>query len=307
MFSPRGGVDESVLQTPRRLASVSPQTTPRSGAPMNLGMYQKKRFEFLAETGGKLTQDAIGMLHSIIKNAMLSGRTHARIQTIRISRQFSYILRDLKETLPLYDAHTLQPFPPDARRIQLHRVMDPLVAWLKEQGVHFICTTKTMNRFLTFGTTPFADFVHIEAIFIPEDTDLREQTGRVLALWNSVYMLKCLDASMVSQWNQRALAALRTGATHFAVCTLYLEYDYTERGNTTEDEFSCDVPREHLTMMPIEPNPNWKLDQKFSYLIMWAKQLGYAWTLCTGYSREECRPSNWAYFTVMLDPLEEYY
>lgn len=271
---------------------------------INLLAFQRQRFETLAETHGVLTQDVVTTLHSIIKSAMMAGRTHCLIQTLRIGKQFSYSSRAIQDAHPVLNAHTMAPFTKGAQWARLNGQMDPLLQWLRSQGIHFVCTTKQMERKLSFGQPSYAEFLHIEAVFIPEYTDLREQQGHVLAIWNTVYMSKCLDNSMISQWNQRALTAVRCGAGYFAVCTLYLESDYIE-DNGELNHLACICPREHLSMRPLEPNPRWKLDSKFNTLVRWVLQLGYEWTLCCAVGEKD-RVSNWAYFTVMLDPLEKY-
>lgn len=338
MITPRGGPDGHILQTPRLVGipsrddipelrtsgGGSPTTTPRNrgkspngminvDTPMNLGNYQRKRFGALSQSGGEMKQEVVQMLHSIIRNAMLCGMTHMRLQTFRMPQDFQYRYANTpKNSFAIYDSHTLLPFEKTKARISFNTFLNDFFQWLQREGVHFICTTKLMKNKVTFGELPFAAFVHVEAIFIPEDTDLREQTGRILSLWNTVYTAKCLDNSMIQQWNQRALAAIRVGAGHFVVCTLYLEADYTETlldketGLRKRDEFTVIEPRDHLTMTPLAVDPMWRLDRKFAYLVGWVSQMGYAWTLTCGWSREEERFSLWAYFTVLLDPLERY-
>lgn len=316
--SPRTGVtnmiasssEDDVLQTPRvRGGNLTPRS-PRAGmmnveAPMHLGNYQRKRFEAVSRHGGDMKQEVVHMLHSIVRNAMLCGMTHMRLQTFRLARDFQYrYTENTKGTHAVHDAHTLLPFQGTRARVAFNTHTQDFFQWLQHEGVHFMCTTQLMRNKVTFGELPLADFVHVEAIFIPEDTDLREQQGRILSLWNTVYTAKCLDNSMLQQWNQRALAAIRVGAAHFVVCTLYAEADYTT--SSARDEFSVNEPRDHLTMAPLAPAPEWHLDKKFGYLVAWVAQLGYQWTLTCGYNQEEERYSSWAYFTVLLDPLERY-
>jgi len=308
--------DIDILKTPRgvRIDTLDAPTTPRKSSPrpvdvpMDLGAYQRKRFEAVSRNGGNMTQDVVQMLHSIIRNAMYSGQSNTRLQTFRLARDFQYRYTEKTQTAhAVHDAHTLIEIKGTRARVSFSTHTSDFFQWLQREGVHFLCTTQVMRNKVTFGELPLADFVHVQALFIPEDTDLRERQGQVLSLWNTVYTAKCLDNSMVQQWNQRALAAVRIGGTHFVVCTLYAESDYTTTtGKAESDEFKVVEPRNHLTMVPLMPTPKWTLDKKFAYLIGWVAQLGYQWTLTCGYHTQETRCSSWAYFTVLLDPLERY-
>ena len=283
--------------------------SPRNTTTLNLGQFQRKCFEGLSQTQGKLTADILKGLHGIVRNAMLSGRCHCRLQTLRLSRDFSYRYRQVKDGYHLHDAYTLEKLDTHAQ-ISFMPHMLPFVEWMRAQGIHFICTTKLMKDKVVMGDLPLADFCHVEAIFIPEDTDLREQQGRTLSLWNTVYTAKCLDGSMVPEWNKRLLAAIKTGAAHAVISTLYLGSDYeplkTETAEEEDASFNCTSPRHHLTMQLLEARPRFRLDCKFRFLVGWVAQLGYEWTLTCGEDREgRCSP--WAYFVVMLDPLEKYF
>lgn len=306
-------MDFDVLQTPRRKTSSpfpSPRSMVASEMPMNLREYQKQRFEaFMSSGGSKLTQDVNRILHSTCRNAMLSGKTHFRIQTLRMPGAFSYTYKDEEDnTFPIYHAHTLEPIKDITARVRLNqKFVKPLFDWLMEQGIHFYLTTQVTSQKLHFGNKSLASFIHVEAYFIPEDTELREKQGPLLCLWNNVYTVKCLDQSMLMDWNKRLVAAFRTGGTYCVVSTLYLGSDYDETpkdkdtGLPIRNEFNVEYPRNHLTMQPLEPLPDWSLKQKFTILLTWVTQLNYKWTLLCESSKQ------WAYFAVLLDPIEKTY
>lgn len=308
MLTPRGSIpDAEILQTPRDARSLN-----AAEVPVDFRRYQRERFECYA---GKMTHDVNQKLHHIVRNAMVSGKTHFRLQTLRMPIAFSYAYNKLEGTLPIYHAHTLRPIEKTTARVRFNQTfMKPLLDWMMEQGIHFYCTTTVMSDQVSFGNLPLAGHINIEAYLIPEDTDLREKHGPLLSLWNGVYTIKCLDASMLGEWNKRVLAAFRTGASHCIICTLYMGSDYDDTPKDqqtnlpTHNEYTVVNPRNHLTMELLNPMPDWSLkENKFTVLLSWVTQLNYKWTLLCGWSDEEKRPSHWAYFSLLLDPLEKIY
>jgi len=308
-----------ILQTPRGIRHPigrSPSPSPRDNTmvsadmPVDFARFQKERFEAFTLAKGKITYDVNKILHSVCRNAMLCGKTHFRLQTLRMPGAFSYTYnrKDDDTTHTIYHIHTLKPIADTTARVKLNKeYTKPLFDWLREQGVHFYLTTHQMSNTTSFNNKPLANFVHIEAYLIPEDTDIREKTGMILSLWNGVYTIKCLDQSMIGEWNKRLLSAFRTGAAHCVICTLYLESDYedTPKNNKNNlpirNEYNVLNPRDHLTMELLNPMPDWSLKDKFTTLLSWVTQLNYKWTLLCS---DKC---SWAYFTVMLDPVEDVY
>lgn len=302
MLTPRGAVSAI-------FGSNSPRQQEQQ-QPLNLQKFQQSRFECLNQSTGTLTQDNIDIFNNIVKNAMLAGQTSARIQTLRIGKQYIYTYTSGGSSgiaYTVYDTHTKRPFEGPVRAI-LKLNLNSLLEWIKAQGMHFICTTSAMKNRVTMNlhhqTHALADFLHIVVVFLPPNLELREKVGPTISLWNSVYTAKCLDQSMVVRWNERLIGAIRTGATYFVVCTLYAGADYSicKEANAETIGLMCIEPRQHLTMALIDPDPGWALAQdKFKIMCNWVVQLGYAWTLLT--ESAEC---SWAYFTVLLDPLEKY-
>lgn len=295
----------------------SPLCTPRGGGnfreeevPVDFRRYQRERYECYQ---GRITVEVNRILHSIIRNAMISGKTHFRLQTLRMPTAFTYVYHQKDHhTYPIYHAHTLLPIENTTARVRFNgEHVKTLLDWLREQGVHFCCTTLITNPVTHFGNVSLAGFIHIEGYLIPEDTDLREKPGPLLSLWNGVYTIKCLDESMVGEWNKRLLASFRVGASYCIICTLYLggDYDVTPKNPENQlpirNEYNVIQPRNHLTMQVLEYD--WSLKEKFKIMLSWVSQLNYPWTLLCGWKEEEKRVSNWAYFTIMLDPLEKMY
>lgn len=285
------------------MSSQGPASSPRpslSGAG-NLRGFEARRLQTL--TGHTaLTQDILKTASDIIQRAMEAGQVRARVQTLHLShQQFTYTgSAGGSETHPLYDAYTLLPLPGVEKRIAFASVVREFVHWIREQGLQFLCTTQCFPG--AGGSIPIP-FVHVEAIFVPVTPAPRG--ARALEIWNTVYMQKCLDASALGAWNQRCADAIRRGASHFVVCTLYRWSDFfppSEGGG-----IACAQPvRHHLTMAPLEDLLGEKkplfLNAKFDVMVRWVAELGYAWTL----TMENADKSEWAYFCVLLDPLEQY-
>ncbi len=121
--------------------------------------------------------------------------------------------------------------------------------------------------------------------------------------WNTQYMYKCLDDSAIPTWNARCANAMRTGASHFAVCTLYRHCDYdVPAADGAFSEMLCAKPLHHLSMTALDRCGPWVLEPKMATLVAWVHQHGFEWTLTMPDSESE-----WAYFVVMLDPVERFY
>jgi hypothetical protein len=240
----------------------------------------------------RLTQEAIQVASAIIQCAMEAGQGHARVQTIFLSHnQFTYTRNVSTDTHALHDCYTLQPRRDDEKRVCFSSCVRDFTTWIREQGLRFMCTGSA------------ATFVHIVAYFIPEQPV--PAGARALALWNTIYTQKCVDASAVPAWNQKCANAIRRGASSFIVCTLYLHSDfYPVENSTTLQGIVCPAQsRHHLTMQPFASGSSsssvWVLNPKFDIMVAWIKELGYTWTLTMSGADAE-----WAYFTVLLDPLE---
>lgn len=286
--------------------STSPRpTTPRMGS-ANIRGFEARRMQTL-QGQPRLTQEAIKVAGDVIQRAMESGQVHARVQTIFLAhRQYIYTHQVSEETHALHDMYTLLPLPGMEKRVSFTSCILEFLAWLHAQGLGTLFTTCTYPG--SGGAAP-APFVHIEVTFVPE-TPARFlggiQGGRALDVWNTQYMQKCVDESSIPAWTQRCADAIRRGATHFVVCTLYRGSDFfppSEGGGLV----CLEPPRHHLTLNSIgdlletEGAP-FVLNSKFSVMLGWVRDIGYAWTLLM----PDLRESPWAYFAVLLDPLSSY-
>lgn len=241
----------------------------------------------------RMSQDAIRIASGIIQCAMEAGQCHARVQTIFASHnQFTYTRVVSTDTFPLYDCYSLSPLLSEKtdKRVCFSSCVRDFVTWLREQGLHFLCTALPLS----------GGIIHIEAYFIPEQPI--PANARALSLWNTVYTQKCVDDSAVSAWNQKCADAIRRGASSFIVCTLYQHSDfYLASETTTLQGIACTVAARHyLTLQPLQDNQStsWVLNPKFTVMVQWVQDLGYSWTLTMAAPSLE-----WAYFVVLLDPL----
>jgi hypothetical protein len=275
--------------------NTSPRPSTTKLATADLRGFEARRLQTLQDQP-RLTQEAIQVASAIIQSAMESGQGHARVQTLFLSRaQFTYTGNQSTDTFPLHDCYSLAPLQGVGKRVCFSSCVRDFVTWLREQGLHFCCTTIT-NR---TGVIP--SFIHIEAYFIPEQP--APAGARALSLWNTVYTQKCVDASAVPAWNQKCAHAIRRGASSFIVCTLYRHSDFYPMDETTSLQgIVCSLPvRHHLTMQLIIIAKDLVLNPKFDIMVQWVRELGYGWTL----TMEAAAETEWAYFVVLLDPLTE--
>jgi len=288
---------------------VSPRASQQdANAPLENNMleYQLKRLRSFETDGCVLKQETVLWMQRTIRNAMNAGQGHARLQTLTVGSLALYISASKQVAVvvhPLYNTYTLQLF--GGTRVQTTLHVKRLTDWLYEQGLHFIFTSERTSENLLFGEPVLSKFVHVVAVFVPHDADPRETPGHAIVAWNTLYMQKCLDSSMVPTWNKRLFMAIQLGASHFFVSTLYYRADYYEKEEGKEDAplgFHVKAPRHHLTMMPITPAPRWMLNhRKFADMVAWITSLGYGWTLCTTDDGEPV--CTWAYFTALLNPI----
>lgn len=289
--------------------SVSPRsTTPRMGA-ANIRSFEARRLQTL-QGQTRLTQDAIRTAGDIIQRAMECGQTHARVQTIFLAhQQFVFTHQVSADTKPLCDMYTLLPLPGMEKRVHVTSCVREFLDWLHGQGLETRFTTCVYPG----GNAP-APFVHIEVAFVPE-TPARPAGGgggggKAIDIWNTQYMQKCLDESRIPAWTQRCADAIRRGASHFVVCTLYRGSDFfppSEGGGL----ICLEPPRHHLTMTPLADllldqkegaGTAFVLNSKFSVMLGWVQEIGYRWTLLM----PDLGKSEWAYFAILLDPLSAY-
>lgn len=281
--------------------SVSPRPlTPRMGA-ANIRGFEARRMQTL-QGQQRLTQDAIRVASDVIQRAMESGQTHARVQTIFLAhQQFMFTNQTSSETHALHDMYTLLPLMGVEKRVTFTSCVREFLEWLHAQGLDTLLTTCTYPG----GEVP-APFIHIEATFVPETPSRQRrspQQGRAIDVWNTQYMQKCVDESSIPAWTQRCADAIRRGAAHFVVCTLYRDSDFFPP-SAGGGVICLEAPRHHLTLNSVNnllEESAFVLNSKFSVMVAWVRDIGYRWTLLMPTAE-----STWAYFAVLLDPLSTY-
>jgi hypothetical protein len=255
-----------------------------------------------------LTQDIMTGMLRLIEGAMQTGQGYARVQLLRQTHcHFRYSTHEGGTmTLPIHDAQTMAPLEGGSRqRAQLARPAYDIVLWLRSQGLGVLCTTSAMLKGRLNREPALAPWIYLVAVFVPaeEASSLSiAPDARLRMRWNSVYMPKCLDPDIaIDGWAGRVQRAIAIGASHCLLCTLYRGSDFTEIAVDEPDAtLVAAAPRDHLTMQVLAAC-RWVLDPRLIVLVGFARQCGYAWTLC--HPAEE--PS-WAYFVVLLDPLTQY-
>lgn len=275
--------------------------TPRGGAAgdttnFDVIAYQKRKYECLAAAGGELNGDVTQTVMTTLRNALLAGQTKCRVQTLRLaSNQYAYCFRDTSTSHLIYDTLTLVPYRDSKMRIVLESGVRRFTEWLLENRVHFICTTSRLSEV----DDSFANFLHIVAVFIPIEGEGNHKGN---TLWNNVYMQRAIGDER--GWMERTLIGIRTGVAHFVMITVYYQVDYApiKMVDKCDDLLLCRKPRDHLTMTQLSGRV-WIMDSKFASLIEWVKKKGFNWTLAND-GTDGC---NWAYFVVLLDPLNTYF
>jgi len=260
-------------------------------------------------THSTLTQDMMTGMVRLIEGAMQAGQGHARVQLLRASHcQYRYvadkssaILSEDSMTLPIHDAQTLAPLDGGSRqRVQLARPAFDIILWLRNQGLQALCTTSALLKGRLNHEPALAPWLYVVAVFVPD------AGGRLSSLWNGHYMIKCLDGTAIESWTLRLQRALEMGVAHCALSTLYLGADYHAASllldQVDDPALLVPAPRDHLTMQVLS-DQCWVIDKRLNVLVGFARQYGYAWTLCL---RSGAESPGWAYFTLLLDPLMQY-
>lgn len=278
---------------------------------MNVGssdmMEVQRRTQECLSQAGSLTPQVEVVLQKIIRAAMRAGQSHARLQLLRLGRHFAYAEATADDdpsylartaTLTLHDAWTHAVIR--ERRVHLSSLGRALVEWILRQGLQPMCSTLAVQRERAFNQPAPADYIYVSAVFVPLLIVREDDSGPASAIsaWNTRYVHKCLDTSMIAQWNERCIRALRAGLTHFVVCALYRPTDFDVVPDDDDDD-AADKSSvlHHLTMQPMG-RERFCLHRRFAQLLAWVHQLGYRWILTS-----DAGDAAWAYFCVLLEPL----
>lgn len=294
--------------TPREddtLVLLTSRATPRT---LDMDAINTQKYETLRRENA-FTQEVQQTVVNIIKNALAVGQVHARVQTLRIDYQYSYIFsadHGGDQVFQVHDTHTHLPLEAIRTRIHFYAPAKELIEWLRTHiGIQVICTGRTMPGIgEKGGERVLCGYVHLEALFVP----IKPATSSITSgggggahphheLMNSVYTHKALDSSAISEWNKRCLYALKVGASHFILFVLFHYADF-RAGYALEP--SGGSARHYFTMQPFETDPEWALDGRFNVVAAWTARLGYQWILTSDSNDAE---NGWAYFTVLLDPI----
>jgi hypothetical protein len=265
--------------TPRGGGGGSPRSFDNS-AVIDFFAFQKERREGLTKYGS-LNQEVIQQIQSTMKNALASGQTVARVQTLQLAYHYSYsrIEPFPKSSLVVHDDFTLEPL---AKRINLAARARELTDWLVEQGLSFICSGRVTRL------NNLAPYIHVVVLFEPM------LNASISSLINTAFSSKNLND--VNAWNTRCVNALRVGAMHAAICLMYVGVDFLF---PPPEEAGKETHRIHPTM---KPSPlTLTLHNKFTPLLEWLKGTGYTWF--AAFENVEEKPA-WAYFMVSFEPLK---
>jgi len=289
---------------------------------MDMGRLQRRFMEVrLDKATGEISRSTKERFTTIIENAMALGQTKTVLGLLKEGIHFQTYPEHTtgrRECVKHMWTHAnLNMRSGDPVTIQVNRQLNGVFAWLIGKGVHYCFTSVMVDEpgFVVDFDPVLANFVLITAFFLPEDTQLRDTPGALLSLWNDVRTPKCVDSSMIPGWTERIIKCVRAGITHVVLCTLreHGDFDEIDPRDAHEDAFACIGCRDHLTMASLtnvadyeSPSPSWVLDRRFVDMVQWVKRHHWSWTLCFGtapLSEGRVRISQWAYFTVLLDPL----
>jgi hypothetical protein len=236
----------------------------------------------------------------IMECAMAAGQCVMRVQTLRPPLySLAFVQPEIDTpvfTYALHDMHTMSVI--ENVHVKLGAAAHDAAEWLRKQGAQVYCSTSYAATELAFGKPVLSNYVHLVAVLIPSEGDTGSK--RALQQWQDNHTQKGLVESPA--WTARCTAAMRAGATHTILCTLYRDSDYNTilPGTFPQRALVCeDVPRHYLSMAPLEPAPHWVLESKFAAMVLWVtRQAGYRWTLVSNND-----DAAWAYFTVLFEPV----
>lgn len=271
-----------------------PPVTPRSLGPDTARRRQARRLELL-RTEEDFTANVQDSVARILQGALVTGATHAVVQTVRVDRQYTYQFVETKNDADAHvirDLYSLAPIEGVKARIRFCSSAIRLVEWLRVQGLEvYVCSRRVQDRPFK-GQVPVADWMQIVAVFVPHR---EECPGTIAALFNTQYVDTVMGAGAAKQWTERLARALSKGATYYCNAVLYVGRDFGQGSAGTP----VAEPLHHPTMAPLQVE--WALADRLAPMVMWITQMGYSWTLCA-----PSAASKWAFFIVLLDPVDTY-
>jgi hypothetical protein len=262
--------------------------------------HDESRLCCLGEAG--ITTAVLQKVTNTIQAAMTCGQSWCRV--IIMKQNLHYRIHetesradpftcDRSHTTKLRNRFTMVPF--QNMECELYPTVYRLLDYLIENGIYYTVTT------LENPTYSFCNWAELVAVFVPEDTTLRDKPGMLYNMWNNIHTTKCLDLELSSQWGKTIRNALVAGQPTAIIMLMWEGSDFNIEEKTDSlvptrlSEFDCIFPRDCYTRQIIERR-KCVLDKKFVNLVRWAAETGYEWTLLFG-----LRP-RWAYFTIMLEP-----
>jgi hypothetical protein len=281
-----------------------PVNTPRNGGggSETFRVRSARKMESLRIENG-FTPDVQNEISKIIQNAISCGLSHATIQTLRISGQYSYTFNSNNEeadSFVIHDLYSLIPMENVTAKVTLCSSARDLVNWIREQELDIIVCSRRMSNTQVASRVPVADWINLVVLFIPFKPNPTKQSIGVI--FNSQYHDKLLDVNVASAtWNKRLLLAQSCGSAYFINAILYVGADFGIQNTQGVGERSVIQPLKHPSHVAMVPDPGWVISERCIPMVAWVSQLGYHWTLSAPSAQ-----SKWAFFIVFLDPLSTY-
>lgn len=234
-----------------------------------------------------------------VQNAMNAGAPYAIVQTIRIDRQYTYVLNSATtsddDVFAIRNLYSMLPLDAAHARVRLAAAPFELVQWLRSQELDVaICGVPLAKTHTDSARVAIEDWLQIVALFVPGSSSSSIFNARFVAD-------KALDASAIPQWNRRLLRALDAGMPFFVNSVLNIGVDFG-RATTANSLLAVSTPVRHPTMTPLDdPNPGWALSERYTVMCTWVSTVNFQWTLSA-----PSASSKWALFLVLLPPRSTY-
>lgn len=261
---------------------------------------------------GSFNQTAQDTISRILQNASACGFDTVRVQTIRLTKDYSYSYNHKEgepDVFQVRDTHSLVIIPGLRMRVHLASRPRELVDWLRQQELDVLITGRLVNPSTSAGEPSLADFLNVVAVYVPFKRSLQMQGPQTIgSYYNAQYTEKTLEATAAKSWFERLSLATSAGGTKSILGVLYIGRDFgipaQGGGGDDDDALLCKDVRQHLTWAKVEPDPGWVLRGRLLSLITWIHRLGFSWSLIVPLPHKEPK---WAQLVVLLEPLDTYY